>query len=428
MKPSSRSPTTTTTTAAYNTCSSSPFAVVVAVVLAQWLLISYLLLVSSSSHSGSGGSVALLRDEPSSLQVPQQRAFNDVNITHNNNTNVDNGEEIEGVFATVIMKAPKWFHVRYTLMLHNAISNMPSSTTSTTSKEWILQIFINEKWVNETLVPYHPGFVRLLERGASASTGDSSRRFLPRIVVTPLPERLVQGKPKLVYVDRWFWESMAADRVVLFSGNGAFCANHKTTSSSTTKDSTANSGNGGGNDNDGGIAQLASEVDFCGVPGGRNDLPGGDGSTHSIRNRKAMLRVVDYMRQHNLELGGKSEAHFVAGLMNKMNAANIAGGAAFRLATPEQTRRFGGVTNVTVYENGVGTSDPSTLRHLPMVVSGTSPKLSFEERDELLKHCPELKTIFPSMHEPACFGAHPDPVKCKASICALQENRKPGGC
>jgi hypothetical protein len=63
-----------------------------------------------------------------------------------------------------------------------------------------------------------------------------------------------------------------------------------------------------------------------------------------------------------------------------------------------------------------------------MVVSGTQDKLEFAHREDLLMVCPELKIIFPSLHEPACFGAHPDPVKCKSSICALQDKLPGQGC
>jgi hypothetical protein len=89
------------------------------------------------------------------------------------------------------------------------------------------------------------------------------------------------------------------------------------------------------------------------------------------------------------------------------------------LATPNDTLRFGGVVNLT---------DGSSLKHLPLVVSGTMARLAYEERDSVLKHCPEIKIIFPSLHEPACFGAHPDPAKCRLSICALQENLPSHGC
>ena len=93
----------------------------------------------------------------------------------------------------------------------------------------------------------------------------------------------------------------------------------------------------------------------------------------------------------------------------------------FRVASKEQTIAFGGVYDL---------SDSATqgLVRLPLVVAGTQSRLTYAKRDSLLKHCPELKVIFPSLHEPACFGAHPNAETCKASICALQENVSSHGC
>ena len=106
----------------------------------------------------------------------------------------------------------------------------------------------------------------------------------------------------------------------------------------------------------------------------------------------------------------------------------------FRLASVEQTIQFGGVlnlsTNSSTSTRNITTPDTTATRlhHLPIVVSGTLPNLSYEERDTLLKHCPELKIIFPTLHEPSCFGAHPKPKQCKASICALQDIIPSHGC
>ena len=42
--------------------------------------------------------------------------------------------------------------------------------------------------------------------------------------------------------------------------------------------------------------------------------------------------------------------------------------------------------------------------------------------------CPEIKMIFPSLHDPSCFGAKPNGEKCKKSICALRDPPRKGGC
>jgi len=207
---------------------------------------------------------------------------------------------------------------------------------------------------------------------------------------------------------------MLGDRVVLFSGNGAFCGNRMSELS--------------------GLAHL----DYCGVPplagnprNHKGGEEGGDGSTHSYRNRKAMLRVVDYAEANGLELGnGEAEHAFFVRVMQRMNAlyekdekrkiGKSINEEPFRLANPEEMRRFGGVSNL---------SDATSLLHLPVVASGTCPKLGWDERETLLKHCPELRMVFPTMHEPACFGAHPDSERCRASICALRDGGVPkSGC
>ena len=57
----------------------------------------------------------------------------------------------------------------------------------------------------------------------------------------------------------------------------------------------------------------------------------------------------------------------------------------------------------------------------------TLAELDYEHREDFLSYCLELKVIFPSLHDPNCFGAHPKPELCKKSICALQEPLV-GGC
>ena len=88
--------------------------------------------------------------------------------------------------------------------------------------------------------------------------------------------------------------------------------------------------------------------------------------------------------------------------------------------TPDQTLAFGGVQQIS--------SDNKVLNRVPYVAAGTFANLAWDERETLLKHCPEIKTIFPSLHEPSCFGAHPKPDTCRQSICALQENLPSSGC
>jgi len=279
---------------------------------------------------------------------------------------------VGGVAATVMFRAPKWFHVRYKVMLDNALVNLPDET-------WKIQVFINEPWVKNEILQWHPGLARLL-------SGDH-----PRVIVTPLPTNLTRGKPKEVMLSQWFWNAVAADKVILFSGNGAFCGNQPVTA-----------------------WEGLLDLDFCGAPWTDHDGAGGDGGSHSFRSRPAMLETLKYAEKYGHKV--REQRHFLDTMM-VMNAEKP---GRFKIATPEQTVVFGGVYNL---------SDPSSgLIHLPLTVAGTQAKLTWEQRDSLLKHCPELKVIFPSLHEPACFGAQPDWQKCKATICALQDNVPAHGC
>jgi hypothetical protein len=63
-----------------------------------------------------------------------------------------------------------------------------------------------------------------------------------------------------------------------------------------------------------------------------------------------------------------------------------------------------------------------------MVVSGTGAKLSWKVREAMLQICPEWKLIFPSLHDPNCFGSNPVANKCAESICALKPDRPKQGC
>lgn len=333
------------------------------IILLQWGLMSYLLVRHDATHHQP----TLTSNEM--IPHPSRPAPQFTNSSLSTTTKLENPR---GVMVTVIFKAPKWFHLRYTMMLHNALVNSPD--------DWAMQLFLNKDWINANMIDYHPGFLRLLAH--------------PRVHTTILPDELAKGKPKGVPLSRWFWESMLADHVFLFSGNGAFCGNYKA---------------------DMDLWTTFPELDFVGAPTHLHGGMGGDGGTHSFRNRHTMLQALDYLHQKERQLDHAEHSVFLETLleMNKKNLAN------FRIATVEQTQAFGGVYNL---------SSADALERLPLVVAGTQARLQWEERESLLKHCPEIRMIFPSMHEPACFGAHPDPETCKASICALQDEIPAWGC
>ena len=350
----------------------------IAVIAIQWVLFTALLqrkhAKDDENHPMTAAAAATTRSvaaAAAAAALPLDHA------TTSSSSALSSHAPIEGVAATVIFRAPKWFHLRYLAMLHNALVNLPNATT------WKIQIFLNEMWAHANLMPWHPGLHKIL-------AGEDTR-----FIVTPLPVELTKGKPKEVVMSQWFWESMAADKVVLFSGNGAFCGNQPASAWNNLVD-----------------------LDYCGAPSHNHHGLGGDGASHSIRNRQAMLRVIQYAKDNDRPL--RDDKNFLD-TMIRINQKNVQDGKppTFKLATPEQTLFFGGVHNL---------SSSAGLERLPLTVAGTQARLTWEERDSLLKHCPELKAIFPSLHEPACFGAHPDGPKCQQTICALQEEVPGHGC
>lgn len=61
--------------------------------------------------------------------------------------------------------------------------------------------------------------------------------------------------------------------------------------------------------------------------------------------------------------------------------------------------------------------------HFPFSVSDTLPGVKLDIRAQIIDLCPEMKILFPSLHEPGCFGASLQREKCAASICALDPKR-----
>lgn len=243
-------------------------------------------------------------------------------------------------------------------MLHNALANIPPT--------WSLQVFYNEPWLKKDVLLLHPGLERL--------------RSHPRIVWTPLQAELTKKKPKEVMKSKWLWDSVLAENVLTFTGNGVFCANSKTT------------------------VEDFLENDYVGVPWGKFHGIGGDAVSHSLRKRSDMIRILE-KHPPEAEMDSVDSHYFAKHLIEEGTA---------KMANVSTTVLFGGVTD--------------DIETAPFVVSGTQAKLEFKRRESLLHVCPELNIIFPSLHEPNCFGAHPDPEKCKASICALQDPLPGHGC
>lgn len=275
---------------------------------------------------------------------------------------------------TVMLQAPKWFHRRFTVMLHNVMANVPPT--------WPIQIFSNEAWLQKDVLPLHPGLRQLRDH--------------PRLFWTPLPTALTKKKPKEIMKSTWLWDQVVAENVLVFSGNGAFCANSK----STLKD--------------------FLDYEYVGVPWGRHGGQGGDGSSHSFRKRSAMRQILkDHPPDETpSEMDMPDFQFFVKYMLLKEDRQHHQPPQRqYKVADKNTTYAFGGVITTTDLEVTA-----------PLVISGTQGHLNWTSRDVLIGVCPELKVIFPSLHEPSCFGAHPNGEKCKATICALQETLPSSGC
>ena len=340
--------------------------------------------------------------------------------------------QYDGVAVTLMLRAPKWFHRRYTTMLHNVLSNLPSEPSSTikTGRGWAVQVVVNMPWLEKDVFPLHPGLRRLL-KPTNTSTPTSSTRtddgaatgkttFATTygghdIYVTELPLSMTKLKPKQIFKSTWFWESLLVDPVLMFSGNGAFCANHDLPTKLTSPSVSL-------------LNKLALEDrwDYVGIPWNRFYGRGGDGGTHSLRRKSAMLRILSAYPSQARDQDPDSVyfvKYMLESLSNKQQKQNTF--YPYKVADIETTKIFGGVSTMI---DSVDNTKEIIDGHPPMVVSGTMANLNWSARDNLLQICPELKVIFPSLHEPNCFGAHPNGEKCRATICALQEKIPGHGC
>ena len=284
----------------------------------------------------------------------------------------------KGVSTTLMINSPKWFQRRYTSMITNILTNTPS--------DWALQIFYFDSGQSQFGLDINPGIQRL-----------NNTLFKDRIIFTKIPQSMMDEKgtrrKKLYWTDPWIWNQLVSDRVLVFSGNGCICSN----SHLSMLDGSI-------------LTALFDHVDFVAPPS--RDLWGRGGSGDiSYRNRTAMLDVIRYKPYDGNE---QEERYFIKTLLEINQKA---GQDIYRVATKEQTQLLGGTDNITE-ESGP-----------PMVVSGTLPRLDHTNRENFLFLCPELKIIFPSLHNPNCFGAHPNGEECARHICALKNStERKSGC
>ena len=342
----------------------------------QWVLLAYVLL----GHETLSGSVTCLESFSSFLAIPPSRTKHDVSSpekscrcvsdSENNDGrglhvgNTAKEQEWDGVAVGLMLRRPKWFYKRYNVMIQNALANTPDS--------WAVQLLVYQDWFENELLVFHRGIRRLLQSN-------------DRIIVTKIPSEHEKKKPSMLLREVWVWENVVADRVLLFHGDGTFCANSRIQWSDL------------------------DEFAYVGVPWNRFEGMGGAGSEYSLRSRKAMLAAL----YHTPPSGNQREdAYFVSTLL-KMNR-EASSQNLFRIASPNETELFAGTESLL--SNGTLRDDLEDNPWGPLVVSGIQAHLPDRARDWVIGVCPEIKTIFPSLHNPSCFGARPNPIACAASL------------
>jgi hypothetical protein len=348
--------------------------VLTVLLVCQWILFS---MVLSHRHDPTlSAERTMIRSEaPPIVQPPEVPQGSPPKEDYDPAPPTDGG----GVAVTVMLKAPKWFHRRYTAMLHNILANIPDT--------WKVQIFVNTAWLEKEVLLLHPGLRSMYHghghgHGHEGSNKNQETAWeVGRVTWIALPANMTRSKPKEIMKSTWFWESVMAENVLLFGGNGALCANSQSPLSDFF------------------------EFDYVGTPWPQYEGKGGDGSTHSFRHRSAMLSILQkYPPDHD---DRPDFRYFIQHLLEESSQKTM------KVADRKTTMAFGGV---------------SEADKAPFLLSGIQASLNWTMRDNILSTCPEIKVIFPSMHEPSCFGAHPNGAKCKESICALRDEIPPGGC
>jgi hypothetical protein len=112
-----------------------------------------------------------------------------------------------------------------------------------------------------------------------------------------------------------------------------------------------------------------------------------------------MLQVLEYEKTKNIDNKidyyksfGQEDYFFVS----RMVEMKLKGLINVTLATHEDTLKFSAI-------GGVANDDV-------LVASGILPVLSYKHRLNFFNFCPEIKILFPPLHDPHCFGAKPNGI------------------
>ncbi len=153
-------------------------------------------------------------------------------------------------------------------MVQNAHNNIPD--------DWVIQIFYTGEGQSLHGIDINPWIRTLVESG--------------RVVLTVIPPHVLKTKKKRVelMVEKWVWEHMLADKVLIFGGSSVICSNSPWN-----------------------ITHF-QHFDYIGAPWNSFKGIGGDGGI-SIRSRNFMLALLTYeykkMEQKGVDASEMAVAH-----------------------------------------------------------------------------------------------------------------------
>lgn len=311
---------------------------------------------------------------------------------------------IRGVAVTLMLHTPTWFQRRYTYMVQNAHNNIP--------EDWVIQIFYTGEGQSLHGLDINPWIRTLMVSG--------------RVVLTVIPKHILKQKKRRVELmtEKWVWENMLADHVLIFGGSSVICSNSPWNITQFTK------------------------FDYIGAPWNSFHGAGGDGGV-STRNRNVMLAVLAYEAEKQETKGlsvqektaaykqwGQEDHFFVSRMLEilkiqRKSKQNMTIALQYPTIAGERMMEvdFGKVLLASRNETRwfAGNSQEVSLQNFAML--GTLPAVSFQLREQVIAYCPEIKMHYPALHDPNCFGASPDGEKCALNICALKpRTERKGGC
>jgi hypothetical protein len=191
-------------------------------------------------------------------------------------------------------------------------------------------------------------------------------RFSQKLYLN-FPIRRQRYSLEQIMVDPWFWNTMVADRVILFSGKARF------------------------------VAIIQSPFGACyrrliiTPPLGHATMVTAGMRVPNL-NRTAMLEVLQHHQENNKGSGGDVD------VVKEMLDMNLKGLSSFRVASVDLTIQFGGASNLSLGD---------ALTSAPLAISGTKANMMYKQRDSLLKHCPKVKNDFSIITRAFLFRCKP---------------------